>query len=80
MSERAFLPSGKASVWFIGEWRRKGGLRGLQTAAVYVSNGYATAPLRGLWRQAFPTRQPLPLGPIANADGTLTQAMRDVLA
>lgn len=66
-----FEPTGKATPFFLAQWRNRGPLAPIQSAAVLVDReGRATPGFRALWKAAFPVRLALPLQRIANPDGT----------
>ena len=70
-----FKPEGRPTAYLMARWRAKGALKPLQPAAIYVGGGYAKPVFRALWKQAFPTRDPLPTDAIATRDGRFTPEM-----
>ncbi|MCR5876925.1 hypothetical protein [Phenylobacterium sp. J367] len=71
-SARLFLDGGLPAPLLLAQWRAKGAERALQARTPLVSAGLATNEFRSVWAVAFPARQPLPSGPLANRDGTGT--------
>jgi hypothetical protein len=70
-----YFEDGAATLFLRGQFRAKAALRPIPAGLVCVdADGHATGAFRGLWRVAFPTRQPLPLGPISHPDGSATPA------
>jgi hypothetical protein len=62
-----------------GQWVQRAAATPLPTCELLEQDYTATRHFRGLWATAFPTRDPLPLAPLSNKDGTGTQAFWDVL-
>lgn len=74
-----FSPDGKATLELMGQWRQRGGLQPIpQVVEVLEQDRSAKLWFRGLWAKAFPDRQPLPFGPLAERDGRGTAAFWDV--
>jgi hypothetical protein len=73
-----FRENGRATPYLLARWKAKGGLKPLQPAAIYVGGGYAKPVFRSLWKQAFPTREPIPTDAIATRDGRFTEAMLSI--
>lgn len=69
-----FLPDGKGSPLLFAQWRNKVPLQPVQSNAALVDGGLATKYLRDIWAAAFPLRPTMPWEPIANSDGTGTDA------
>jgi len=64
-----FMASGRATPLLLGQIRRRSPLQPFQSMAVLVDGGLATKYFRDWLARAFPLRQPLPLEPIADAEG-----------
>jgi hypothetical protein len=64
-----FMASGRATPLLLGQIRRRSPLQPFQSMAVLVDGGLPTKYFRDWWARAFPLRQPLPLEPIADAEG-----------
>lgn len=76
-----FGPGGHGTPVLFGQWRRRMPAQPIQARNVLVErDGTATKYFRDLWRAAFPTREPLPLEPIADRDGLGTGRFWDLLA
>lgn len=75
-----FLPNGKGSPLLFAQWRTKGAVQPIQSAAILVDGGLATRYFSSLWSASFPTRNPLPKAPLVNRDGTATDAFWEVFA
>jgi hypothetical protein len=60
------------------QWTAKGALQPLSTADILAADLSANGFFRGLWPKAFPTRRPLPFGPIARKDGSATDDFWEV--
>lgn len=74
-----FTTSGKAMPLLIARWRAKGGLFGLQPAAVLIEQDLtATRYFRATWAAAFPDRRGLPFEALASREGRFTDAMLNV--
>ncbi len=74
-----FDREGRPTPFLMRQWAQRGALQPLYAGTRYLDTGKAGLPvLRGLWAVAFPTRDPLPLAPLANSDGTGTQRWWDV--
>lgn len=70
---------GRPTPFLMAQWAKKSALEPLQARIIYLEpDRSANRLLRALWASAFPTRQPLPFGPVADADGTGTDAWWDV--
>lgn len=74
-----FTPAGRPSPHQIKRWRAKGGLKPLMPLAVYIDEGGMALPVyRSLWARAFPTKRPMPQGPVATRSKRFTADMLDV--
>ena len=74
-----FTPERKATPLFMAAWRHEGGLQPILSGVELLDENLSAKPtFRGLWRRAFPDKQPLPLGPLANKDGRGSDAFWDV--
>lgn len=69
-----FLPTGKGSPLLFAQWRVRTPAVPLQSRAVLIESGQASRYFRDTWTRAFPSREPLPQGKIAEVDGTGTDA------
>lgn len=80
MSEFAqvLFQEGKATPLMLGRWRAKGAGKPLSPRLQLTAKGEATNEFRALWRDAFPTRDPLPRGALHLMDGTMTVAFHRV--
>lgn len=82
MTERAtvlFTPEGFGSTGLTRLWLHKGGSPApVPRARLIEQDRSATRFFRALWDQAFPSREPLPYGPISNAAGQGTGEFWDV--
>lgn len=74
-----FDPSGKGTPLLFGQLRRRMPQQPVQSRAVLVDGGLASAYFAAWWRAAFPTREPLPKEPIATRDGLGTDRLWDLL-
>lgn len=74
-----FTPDGKATPVMMGQWRQRDAAQPIQASAVVLEPDRSAKPwFRGLWAKAFPDRDPLPFGALAERDGTATQRFWDV--
>jgi len=74
-----FDQDGKPTYTLVSQAKAKAAERSLQPAVRCVDDsGEATGYFRAWWNVAFPTRNPLPDEPLANPDGTGTQAFWQV--
>jgi hypothetical protein len=78
---RAVLFEGdKASLILRLQCAQKGALQPIMASARMLEKDRSATPyMRAWWEKAFPDRERLPFGPIANADGTGTDKFWDVL-
>jgi hypothetical protein len=72
-----FLPNGKGSPLLFAQWRRRAPAKPIQSRNVLTDGGTPSRYFADLWREAFPTRRPLP-GKIAERDGRGTDEFWDV--
>ena len=77
-SSPLFDAEGKGAPLLFGQLRRRMPLQPVQSRAVLVDGGMASAYFEAWWRSAFPTREPLPKEPIARKDGTGTDRLWDL--
>lgn len=75
-----FDPDGKGTPLLFGQLRRRMPAQPVQSRAVLVEQGMATAYFRSWWRAAFPSRQPLPQEAIARRDGVASDEFWTLLA
>lgn len=73
-----FTPNGRPARILHARWRAKGGQKPIPSLLRCHTGGYATPQFRGLWRAAFPDREPLPTDPIATRDGRFTEEMLSI--
>jgi hypothetical protein len=71
---------GKASPILRSQCVQKGALEPLLTLPLLETDRSATTYFRRWWQAAFPDRDRLPFGPLAEADGRGTVAFWDVFA
>ena len=65
-----FTPEGKATPGMLRLWTAKGALQTIAIAAPILEPDRSAKPhFRNLWVLAFPTRDVLPFGPIADKAG-----------
>lgn len=70
-----FEDDGTATPLLHARWKARGALQPMQALAVCLDEDRGpTGYFRGLWRAAFPTLEPLPREPLAEDDGTATDA------
>lgn len=70
-----FTKEGRGTPLMFAQWVRRGPLQPINTALRLVTEeGLPTIEFRGLWVRAFPSRPPLPQGPVARDDGAATDA------
>lgn len=75
-----FTPSGLGTPFLRGQLWRLGWQQPFQANAILTDGGLPTKYFRDWWNAAFPARDPLPMAPIANPDGTGTAKFWDLLA
>jgi hypothetical protein len=76
-----FGPGGNPTALFLARWRAKSPVIPLRPEAQLVTaQGAATEMFTRLWASAFPTRSPLPFGPLAEPSGRATKAFLDVFS
>ena len=70
---------GRPTPFLMAQCRQRGALQPLYAGTRYLDAGRAALPvMRGWWAVAFPTRDNLPLSPLAESDGTGSQRFWDV--
>jgi hypothetical protein len=74
-----FMTSGRATPLLLGQIRSRSPLQPFQSMVVLVDGGLATKYFRDWWARAFPLRDPLPLEPIADAEGRGSDRFWDLL-
>ena len=74
-----FDVDGKGLPLLFGQLRSRMPLRPVQSRAVLVERGFATAYFNQWWRAAYPDRQPLPKEQIARRDGVATDRFWNAL-
>jgi hypothetical protein len=78
-SIRLFNPDGTGTLFLNAQWQAKAALQPFQTRNPLVErDGAATRYFASIWRLAFPDRDPLPYGPIADAEGRGSDRFWDV--
>jgi len=71
----------KPTPFLLAQWRDKAALEPLQSRVAYLDEQRRATPvMRGLWAAAFPSREPLPLEPIADRQGVGSSRFWDVFA
>lgn len=75
---QVLFQSGRATPLMLARWRAKGAGKPLSPNAELTVKGEATPYFRTVWKDAFPTRDPLPNGALHLQDGTITVAFHRV--
>lgn len=69
---QVLFQAGKATPLMLGRWRAKGAVVGLPPSLLLTERGVATSDFRAIWKDAFPTRDPLPHDLIHDSAGRPT--------
>lgn len=73
-----FTPDGKASRLLSARWSAEGGAYPLSQQIALLNPDRSAAPVfRLAWQRSFPTRSPLPMGPVATEEGKGTTEFWD---
>lgn len=72
--------AGFPTTFLMRQWTAKGALTPLHLIAYLDGEQTATPAFRAVWQAAFPTRSPLPSGPLADRSGKGTDAFWNVFA
>lgn len=76
-----WTPQRTPTPFLLAQWRQREPAEPLQSRTAYLDAAWqATAVFRGLWRVAFPDREPLPSGPLADRRGVGLARFWDVFA
>lgn len=70
--DQVLFQGGQATPLMLGRWRAKSAAVALPAALQLTQSGVATDDFRRLWRQAFPSRTPLPHVPLHDEAGRAT--------
>lgn len=66
---QVLFQSGHATPLMLARWRAKGALKPLSPNVKLTEQAVATPEFRAIWKDAFPSRDPLPHDPIHDGEG-----------